>query len=101
MLADLLSYCCKPIKKSACLTQLNYFELNLGDKPMETKHVIGMLEYWDNQPAWKAVGDFMLDSYNPPNKSYKPVYDMVYNTLRASHTVTAIERAKKAIDHSN
>jgi len=68
---------------------------------MEKKHVMGMPEYWDNQPGWKAVGDFMLDKYNPPNKSYKPVYDMVYNTLRASHAVTAIEEAKKVVDRQN
>jgi hypothetical protein len=60
--------------------------------------VMGLPEYWDNQPAWKAVGDFMLDNYSPPNKSYKPVYDMVYNRLRASHTATAIEQAQKVID---
>ncbi len=68
---------------------------------METKHVIGMPEYWDNQPAWEAVRDFMLDRYSPPNKSYKPVYDMTYNTLRASHVATAIEEAKKVIDRQN
>jgi hypothetical protein len=65
---------------------------------METKPVIGLPEYWDNQPAWKAVGDFIQDKYNPPNKSYKPVYDMIYNNLRASHAVTAIEEAKKVLD---
>jgi hypothetical protein len=68
---------------------------------MEKRHVIAMPEYWDNQPAWKAVGDFMLDTYSPPNKSYKPVYDMTYNTLRASHVATAIEEAKKVIDRQN
>ncbi len=36
--------------------------------------------------------------YSPLNKSYKPVDDMTYNTLLASHVATAIEEAKKVID---
>jgi hypothetical protein len=56
--------------------------------------IIGIPEYWDNQPGWKAVGDFMLDKYNPPSKTYKFVYDMVYNSLRESHTITSIEQAQ-------
>ncbi|MBD0266227.1 MAG: hypothetical protein ICV78_26975 [Tolypothrix sp. Co-bin9] len=68
---------------------------------MESNHVIGMAEYWDNQPAWKAVGDFVFDRYSPPNKSYKPVYDMTYNKLRACHVARAIEQAKKVIDCQN
>jgi hypothetical protein len=64
----------------------------------DSNSVMGFPEYWDNQPAWKAVGDFMLDTYSPPNKSYKSVYDLVYNGLRASHAATAIEQAQKTID---
>ena len=54
-----------------------------------------------NRSAWRAIGDFLLDRYSLPNKSYKPSYDMVYNTLRASHVATAIEEAKKVIDIGN
>lgn len=36
-------------------------------------------EYWDNQPAWKAVGDFLLcEPPSPPNQAYADVYCSVY-----------------------
>jgi hypothetical protein len=37
-------------------------------------------DYWDNQPAWKAVGDFLLcQPPSPPNQAYADVYRSVYD----------------------
>jgi hypothetical protein len=40
---------------------------------------IPLENYWDNQPAWKAVGDFLLcEPPSPPNQAYADVYRSVY-----------------------